>query len=309
MSLPVIIRQGVWRLNIKSVLPPLRYGYPLVITGYAGLLMESGDRYILRILGTLGDVGLYSLGYKFSGVLNQSYVLPVQNATDPNAFQLEHDPEQQREFLCSAATLFYAVGILLVLGMSLFSKELIQILTSRSQFWGAWIIVPIITLSYLHGGLGNFFIWGMRMRNQSLGISAIAAVSGVLNIVLNIIFIPFWGILGAAAATLIAILFSNALQLFRSIKAYSLYFDLKRIAGLFLIGASLFGAAMMLAATGRMLLDLSIKLIFFLIYPALLYFLPRLTFSDNAQYQNTCQALCDTKIFTAINRALGRKGV
>lgn len=309
VALPTIVRHLAWKFPIGIAVPPLKYGYPLIITGYAGLLMQSGDRYILRMIGSLSDVGIYSFGYQFSGAFNNIYVMPVHNAASPKAFQLESDPVKQRQYLRSAATLYYALGLTLVLFASLFAEDLIKVLVQNSAFWPAWIIVPIITLSYLQEGLGNFFVWGMRMDQQTFNISKIAVYCGLLNIFLNVLLIPLWGIVGAAIATLLAYVVSNMLQLYKSSKAYSLYFDIRRILVLFSWALIIFGIALFLASSTSFILNISIKLGLFLFYPYLLYLKPDLVFETNEQYQNTCRMLLDYKITRTIGRFLFKKSV
>ncbi len=309
VALPAILRHMTWIFRPGIAASPLKYGYPLIITGYAGLLMQSGDRYILRMLGSLSDVGIYSFGYQFSGAFNNVYVMPVHNAASPKAFQLESEPVKQRQYLRSAATLYYALGLMLVLFASLFAKDLIKVLVQNSAFWPAWVIVPIITLSYLQEGLGNFFVWGMRMDQQTFNISKIAVYCGLLNIFVNILLIPFWGILGAAIATLVAYVVSNMLQLYKSSKAYSLHFDIKRILTLLSFAIIIFGVALLLASSTSYLLNIGIKLGLFFLYPYLLYLRPGLVFETNEQYQGFCKMLLNYKISRIIGRFLFKRSV
>jgi O-antigen/teichoic acid export membrane protein len=300
-------RHLVWKFKFKVASDPLKYGYPLIITGYAGLLLQSGDRYILNMFGNLSDVGIYSLGYQCSNILNNAYVMPVQNATAPKAFQLECNPEKQRQYLRSSATLYYAFGLFLVLTGSLFAEEIIKLLVQNAAFWDAWKIVPIITLSYLHEGLGNFFVWGMRMDHQTFNISKIAVISCLLNILLNIFLIPHWGIIGAAISTYVSYLISNFIQHYKSSKAYSLYFDLKRILLLFTLALAIFGIASSLASTDSLFLNISIKLGFVLLYPSLLYIKPNLVFETSEQYKNMCNLLLNYNFTKTIGNLLHKR--
>ena len=68
-------------------------------------------------------------------------------------YQREHNPEAQKHFIVSVATYYYLVGTFMALGLSLLAKEVIRLMASQPEFWGAWVIVPIIAFSYLQHGL------------------------------------------------------------------------------------------------------------------------------------------------------------
>jgi O-antigen/teichoic acid export membrane protein len=115
------------------------------------------------------------------------------------------------------------------LGLSLFAKELTHLLTSEQAYRDAWLIVPIITFSYVQHGLGYFLNWGVVLRNRSLLSSLNLTVAAVINILLCAAVIPWGGAIGAAAATLISYLVWNGLKAFYSARLHDLRFDWRRI--------------------------------------------------------------------------------
>ena len=271
MILPVILSKSTFRLSLGIVKEPLQFGYPMIISGYSNLLLESGDRYILNMLSSVSNVGLYSFGYKIASLLNTALIVPINMAIFPTIYQQENDPEEQKRFIATTATYYYIIAISMALGVALLARELIMLLAARSEFWPAWIVVPVIAFSYVQHGLGRFFKWGALLRNKTFHLSMMVLVSAAVNIGLNFLMIPRWGILGAAFATLIAYEVWNVLRLYYSIKFYGLHFELGRLGHITLIGVGLYTLSLLVADTGTLVTDILIKLVLLSTFFPLLY--------------------------------------
>jgi O-antigen/teichoic acid export membrane protein len=270
MTLPLVLKEATFRISLGLVKEPLKFGYPLVISGYSNLLLDSGDRYMLNMFTSVSSVGLYAFGYRIAGLLNTILIVPLNQAIFPTVYQKEENPAEQRAFIATAATYYYFVAIFMALGLSLMAREAIMLLAAP-DFWPAWTVVPIIAFSYVQLGLGRFFKWGALLRNKSYHVSAMVLASALLNIGLNLFMIPLWGILGAALATVIAYIFWNALTLYYSAKFYSLYFDLGRIGHITVVGVVLYLVSLFVANTDMFVLNVLIKLLILSVYPLLFF--------------------------------------
>ncbi|MBU1122097.1 MAG: oligosaccharide flippase family protein [Candidatus Omnitrophica bacterium] len=267
ISVPVFLKYAELKISPLILKEPLKYGYPSVFTGYSNLLFQSGDRYILRLLDSVNSVGVYSFGYRIASLIDMLFVSPLKQALFPLIYKEENNPKGQKKFLVNSATYFYLLGMFIALALSLFAKEIIMLLARREEFWQCWSIVPIIAFSYIQHSLGNFIGWGLIMRKKSYHISGILFVSAVVNIGLNFIFIPYWGIMGAAFATLISYFIWNGLKIYYSAKFYNLYFDLKRLSYIAIVGVSLYALTVFIAATDSLFFNIVIKFLIFFSYP------------------------------------------
>ena len=154
----------------------------------------------------------------------------------------------------------------------MFSKEAIRLLARKEEFWRGWIIVPFIAFSYLLHGLLNFVSKGITMSKKSWAASFSVIVAAFSNIIFNIILIPKWGIIGAAIATLISYAIWNSLYIYYSARFYQLYFDLKRLLHITVVGASLYGVSFLIANTPHVILNVLIKILILLGYPFIFFF-------------------------------------
>jgi len=269
--LPVFWKYCTPKIDRFVLGPPLRFGYPLIVQGFSSLFIQSGDRYVLRIFTSVSNVGLYSFGYSFAGILNVLLITPLKYALQPIVLKQEEEPEKLKTFLRNNCTYFYLIGTFLFLLLSLYSKEAIEIMARNKDFWESWIIVPIIAFCYLQHGLGNFLNWGLGMAKKAFHISGNVLIAAVINIGLNFVFVPFFGILGAALATLISYIVWNCLKIYYSAKFYELYFDLRRLGHISIVGCGLFLVSLFIANNDSLPLNIAIKWLILLAYPAVIF--------------------------------------
>ena len=271
MVLPVFIKKSTFKLSHSTLIPPLKYAYPLLLSEYSNLLIQSGDRYVLRIFNSVSTVGLYSFGYQIAGILQTALVTPLKQALQPVVLKQEEDPEAIRHFLRTGATYFYLIGCAVCLLISLFSREILMLFARKEAFWAAWVIVPIITYSYVQHGLGNFVGWGMGLMKKSFHVSGIVLVAALMNIGLNFLFVPQWGMLGAAFATMLSYIVWNFLKAYYSAKFYDLHFEVGRLLHITGIGFGLYGVSLLVTNSGTIGTDMALKFLFFLGYPLILW--------------------------------------
>ncbi len=271
MVLPVFIKKSTFKLSRSTLIPPLKYAYPLLLSEYSNLLIQSGDRYVLRIFNSVSTVGLYSFGYQIAGILQTALVTPLKQALQPVVLKQEEDPEAIRHLLRMGATYFYLIGCAACLLISLFSREILMLFARKEVFWAAWVIVPTITYSYVQHGLGNFVGWGMGLMKKSFHVSGIVLVAALVNIGLNFLFIPQWGMLGAAFATMVSYIVWNFLKAYYSAKFYDLHFEVGRLLHITGIGFGLYGLSLLVANNRGIGTDVALKLLFFFGYPLILW--------------------------------------
>jgi len=94
-----------------------------------------------------------------------------------------------------------------------FSKEIFRIFVGGVYSQGM-IIVPVIAFSYLLYGIADIFNAGLYIKSKTEYLALITLFPFILNILLDIIFIPEYGIIAAAYSTLISYLLLAILSFF-----------------------------------------------------------------------------------------------
>ncbi len=248
----------------------LIFSLPLMGSSTATVVLSFADRYILKFIGGLNDVGIYSLGYKLSNTIKVFLIQSVILAISPIIYKVMYD-ENSGEFYSRLMTYFAFVLMVVVVGVSLFGKELVMVLAQNRDYWDAYKIIPILSLAMLFIGMRYIAEIGLNIKKKTGVKAKIVVAVSVLNIVLNVAFIPLWQSMGAAVAMLISQAMYFYLNYYYSQKHYYIPFEMKRLnLILFVTGAYIAGALLLNAQFSVM--RLIIKAGMFISIPALLYY-------------------------------------
>ncbi len=194
----------------------LRFGLPLVPAAMANVLSGIGDRYVLQYFMGSEAVGLYSAGY---GVTTQLKALltVMMFALTPMylAIWKEKGRKATEAFLSSVLDYYLMIAIPAIFMFSVYGGDILILLAS-SKYDAARVIVPYLAAPLvLHGGI-TIYTAGLYIHKKTKYILYFTLGAGILNVILNIIMVPYMGLIGAALATLISyiflIAFANALS-------------------------------------------------------------------------------------------------
>jgi O-antigen/teichoic acid export membrane protein len=157
-----------------------------------------------------------------------------------------------------------------IISVSLFSFEIIKVISKSTQFWSAFMVVPILALSVFFMNMRETTSYGLLINKKSRIIGMNVVIATVLNIVLNILLIPVWNIFGTAVATLVTQIVYWLLNYYFSQKEYFIPYEKRKILIMFLTGALLSFAGFFLNGM-HIVPRLIIKTLCVVSFPFLLY--------------------------------------
>jgi len=271
LCLPVALRHSQFAFSLSVLKGPLKFGCPLMPMGLSRLAMQLGDRYVIRFFWPVGVVGLYSLGHSLSEAIDTAIGTPVYDGINPSIRRLEADPDRQRSFIRTSANMYYVLAMFAGLVLAMYARELVMLFARRSEYWECWVIVPVVTFAFVLQTLGAFLDWGMIMRNKSFHMSAVLLVSAGVNIALNFVLIPYFGIMGAAVTTLVSYALWNVLRAYYSAKFYDLHFDWRRLGGVTLLGVGLYLISLVGGWNVGLWIGCGIKAVLLIAFPIICY--------------------------------------
>ncbi|SMO70724.1 lipopolysaccharide biosynthesis protein [Fodinibius sediminis] len=243
---------GTWDTSILK--KAFYFGLPFVPAGLGFAINETLDRFFLgnylsesRVAELYSPdlmpddvVGIYSACYKvsvFMLLLVQMFRMAWQpfflrEADDPEAPGLYRDVF--RYFNVIAGTCFLVVG--------LFVQQIVQIKVPfldvylvGKEYWLGLQIVPLLLGAYwFHGWYMNFSA-GIFIREKTKVLPVITLIGAVITIAANLVFIPYWGMMGSAAATLISYSVMALLLYYQSIKVYPVQYEVFRGLGMMIL--------------------------------------------------------------------------
>jgi O-antigen/teichoic acid export membrane protein len=185
----------------RSVLRDLlSFGLPLVPMSVAYWVFASSDRIMLGKLASLEQVGLYSVAAAATSVLalvNSA----LGQAWSPHAVQAYEADSQKAAVLFGQVLTYIVAGLgLMAVGVAAFARDLLVVLTTPAFYAAAPAVAPL-ALGYLAYASTQVTAAGISLKKRTGYFALYAWIAAVLNIGLNFLLIPRWGMLGSAWAT------------------------------------------------------------------------------------------------------------
>ncbi len=211
------------------------YGFPLYLANLSAVLLTVVDRFSLNSMAVLKSVALYTLAFKITSVLKLVIVDSIKMALGPMLLKQMDSPDVKRFY---SKALLYSSYVLMIsiIGISLFSYEIIKLISNSKEYWEAVIIVPVLSLSVLFVNMKDVTIYGLHIAKKTRIIGFIVVFSTIMSIVFNILFIPLWGITGAAIATLLSQIIYWYACYYYSQKAFYVNYEINKIIIIVIIG-------------------------------------------------------------------------
>jgi O-antigen/teichoic acid export membrane protein len=268
---PYSIRNSHFGFDFSTLKSMLNYGLPLILASFSGVMLNVIDRYTLNSLALLKYVAVYTLAYKLSSSLKLIFVDTIKLAIFPQMVRRLDSPDNKRFY--SKAMLYTSYVLMFgIIGVSLFSPEVIKIITKNPDLWSAYLIVPVLSLSIFFLNMREVSIYGLIVTKKTRKISLIVIVSTVLSLILNLLLIPIWNAMGAAFATLLSQGFYWMAMHYTAQRAYSIPYENKKLLMIFIVGT-------IISVSGLLINDiiliprLLIKTSLLIGFPFILYFL------------------------------------
>lgn len=238
----------------------VRYGLPLTAAFALAFVVSSSDRFFIAWLIDERSAGLYAAAYDLGQQSLTLLMVIVNLAAYPLAVRAleQKGIEAAKEQLRLNCTLLMAVAFPATIGMVVLAPSISAVLLGASFSEDATNLLPWISLAILlAGGRAYYLDLAFQLGQHTLGQVWVVGAAALLNILLNFWWIPHYGLMGAAYATVMAYLLAFILSaaLGRRVFPMSIpYFDGLKIAlasalmGLLLLQSPVHNDLYMLAA-------------------------------------------------------------
>jgi len=191
-----------------------RYGGPLAVTAALGFVIANSDRFLIAWM--LGDeaVGRYAVSYDLANNAINLLLVTVNLAAYPIVIRaLERDgPEAARQQLAKSLTALAAVGLPATAGLIVVAPNAASVLLGDRFQEDAAGLLRWIAVGALLSQLRAFYLnLAFQLARYTVGQMWISVATVVLNVTLNLWWIPAAGIKGAAYSTVVSYAFSALL--------------------------------------------------------------------------------------------------
>ncbi|MBF9018672.1 MULTISPECIES: lipopolysaccharide biosynthesis protein [unclassified Oceanispirochaeta] len=189
----------------------LKYSLPLLPHNISGWSMTMIDRVFISKLLSVAATGIYSIGFQISNLVNV-FVFAFSQAYSPFFFEQMKKGDEGKNAIIKVSTIGVLVISLVGSILSLFSKEVVSVFVSDVYF-NSYTVVPFLTFVFVFTGV-YIFVAGPLFISSTHIFSLVSIIGAILNILLNIIMIPRYGIIGAATASLLQRFISTLIYAF-----------------------------------------------------------------------------------------------
>ncbi|MEK4850302.1 polysaccharide biosynthesis C-terminal domain-containing protein [Paenibacillus sp. FSL H7-0756] len=195
----------------------LSYGLPMLMFFLSTQILNSGDRFIIGYFYGSEQVGIYSANYSLIyggiGLASTPFIL----ALSPIIMKYKKNNENIKiQNIISKMTTYYLLGAIpVIILIFLIGNEVISMLINNKYAISNQLI-GIISIGFV---LWQLSIYGHKVyevSDKTFKMMIYCIITAITNIVLNLIFVPILGILGAAWATLISYLLYGVLVYYGS---------------------------------------------------------------------------------------------
>ncbi len=194
-------RQISYTVNRKHIKETLKFCLPLfpsvLMTNVSGIF----DRFVMDRYVQLDSLGIYNIGFMIGQIL-RVFTSAVKTAWVTFYMQIGVSRKDAGSILSKIATYYYTFIVLIGLGLSVFAKEILIIMTTE-PFYSAYQLVPWFVIAELFMGFRFIVASGIMLKKKTEYAPVITVIALALSIASSLLLIPRIGIYGAAYTLII----------------------------------------------------------------------------------------------------------
>ncbi len=192
-------------VDTKQIGRLIRFSLPLVVMDTTGCLLALSDRFLLSMLAGAEALGIYTVAYNLVERPTALICTAITAATFPIAVQVAQDYGQQaggKQAGKNAAVLL-AVLIPGCVGLAFVAPYMAAVMIGGEFRLGVAALIPIMCATALFRGISIHAVdHAFHLSGRPALALLIYAPAATANIILNLVFIPKYGVVGAAWAGL-----------------------------------------------------------------------------------------------------------
>ena len=233
VTIVLVVRLAGSRFDPSLIPSALRFGLPLVPHLVSGWALRLADRMLIGLLiglpatQALGELGAYSLGYQL-GYMITLIVLSFNTAWSPWFFRIAHEsgaPVLFRGMMTVVIAGLLALGV----GVAVLAPQIVAVI-ARPEYQSAASVLPVVAMASVLYAFYTMLTTVVFYAKATGRLALITVSAAILNILVNVVLIPPFGILGAAWATFAAYgYFALATWRYAS-TVYPVHLDVRRLA-------------------------------------------------------------------------------
>ena len=238
-----------WKFNKQVWTTMMIYSLPLIIAGFGGMINETFDRIMLSWLAPVANidaakdqVAIYSACYKLS-ILITLFIQAFRMGAEPFFFKQSEGQNPQKVyarvmkfFVITITFMFLVVSLYLDIWKYFLSTDPAKL----KIYWTGLKVVPILLLANMFLGIYyNLSIW-YKLTHKTIAGAYITLVGAGLTLLINFMFIPYFGYMACAWATFLCYFSMMVMSFIWGQKDYPIPYAWKKLCAYIVIVVLLF---------------------------------------------------------------------
>ena len=224
---PIAAEIGFAIPTFKHARQYLAYGLPLVPGNLSVWVVNSSDRYLIAFFLGAAAVGYYSPGYNLGAAIGVISA-PLATMLPPvlSKYYDDNNIADVRTILTYSLKYYAGLALPCVFALSVLSKPLLLVLTTQQIATNGYFVTPFVAAGFALVGAYTTLVMIIALKKKTAVIGTIWLLSAVLNFGLNLVLIPYLGLVGAALTTFLAFLLAFLLTTHYSLRYFT--FDVSK---------------------------------------------------------------------------------
>lgn len=249
----------------------IAYSWPLLILGFAGMINETFDRFILKYLLpediARNELGVYGACYRIA-MLMTIFTTAFKYAAEPFFFNNVKDKESKK--LNALVMKYYILFCLFLFLGTMMNLPWLQHAIGEKYRSGI-AVVPILLLANLCVGVyWNLSIW-FKLTGQTKFGAGITIIGAAITLFINYTFIPTYGYMACAWATLASYASMMVISYIFGQKYYPVKYNLRSITVFTIIALLFYWISTLYAEIDSVILKLVFNNILLLLFAGIFY--------------------------------------
>jgi O-antigen/teichoic acid export membrane protein len=222
----------------------LHFGFPLIFSEFALLIISGASIYFLSYYFGLESVAIFSLGSKLASVLLMAIILPFQLAFQPFVFSNLTRTDIKEVISKILSYLFLAITLMFFI--ILFGSRILLPFIAPPEYSSAFLVILLLLPGIAFIGIyyiGETLLGAVKKTHL---IGFMMSVYALLAMVLNHLLIPQLKWYGAVIATNSSYLLAGVTFLMLGKKHFSFYIEWRKIIVCAILFISFFGTFLIL---------------------------------------------------------------
>ena len=181
----------------------MRYGVPLAMKELSGVVLGFIDRIMLRwLLNDFSAVGVYTIGFGLASYVDMLVTAALGQAWTPMANRLynEHGAAAVRESKRKLLRPLVYVCVGLAVTIAIGGRDFVLLIAGADKLAAAPVFV-VASISLLSLPVLSTCGMGLLLERRSGTLFALTLAAAAINVALNYIMIPRFGVMGATVST------------------------------------------------------------------------------------------------------------